>query len=85
MDEERLVIAWMARVAAAPLPGAHIADAATIVWQAQLRRRAEDRRRALRPIEVMERIQLGAVTVTVAAVLAWSLPMLISLFRLARI
>jgi len=85
MDDERMVGAWMACVAAAPLPAAHIPDAETILWQARLRQRAEDRRRAQRPIEVMERIQLGAVTVTVAAVLAWSLPTLISLFRLARI
>jgi hypothetical protein len=75
----------MARVAAAPLPAAHIPDAETILWQAQLRQRAEDRRRAQRPIEVMERIQLGAVALTAAAVLVWSLPTLIALVRLMRI
>ncbi|HEY7169411.1 MAG TPA: hypothetical protein VH417_01120 [Vicinamibacterales bacterium] len=85
MNEEPMIASWMARVAAAPVPAAQIPDAETILWQARLRQRAEDRRRAQQPIELMERIQLGAVAVTVAAVLVWSLPTLLSLFRLARI
>jgi hypothetical protein len=83
MDEERTIAALMARVASAPLPAHHIPNAETIWWQAQLRRRQEDRRRAQRPIEVMEWIHLGAVAATATAVVVWSLPTLAALFRLA--
>jgi hypothetical protein len=85
MDEERIVAAWMSRMAAAPLPPAHIPDAAAIWWQAQLRQRAEARRRAERPIEVMEWVQLGAAAATAAAALVWALPSLAAVIRLMRI
>jgi hypothetical protein len=83
MDEERIIAALMARVAAAPLPAHDIPDAETIWWQAQLRRRQDDRWRAQRPIELMEWIQLGAVAATATAALVWSLPTLAALFRSA--
>jgi hypothetical protein len=85
MDEERMIAAWLARLAAAPLPAAHLPDAATIWWQAQLRQQAEDRWRAERPIEVMEWVQLGAAAVTAVAALVWALPTLAAFIRLARI
>jgi hypothetical protein len=82
MNEEQMIAAWMARVAAAPLPAAHIPDAAAIWWQARLERERESRRRALWPIELMEWIQLGVAAVTATAVLVWSFPTLAALFRL---
>jgi len=80
-----MIAAWLARLAAAPLPAAHIPDAETIWWQAQLEREREARRRAQRPIELMEWIQLGVAAVTATAVFVGSLPTLAALLRLGRI
>jgi hypothetical protein len=85
MDEERMVAEWLARVASAPVPASHIPDAETIWWQAQLQRRWDDGRRAQRPIEWMEWIQLGAAAATAMATLIWQMPALGALIRLTRI
>jgi hypothetical protein len=85
MDEERMVAEWLARLASAPVPASHIPDAETIWWQAQVRRRQEEGRRAQRPIELMEWIQLGAAAATAMATLIWAMPALGALIRLARI
>jgi len=85
MDDEQPIAAWMARVAAAPLPAAHLPEAKAIWWQAQLERERDARRRAQRPIELMEWILLGVAAVTATAVLVWSLPTLAALLRLGRI
>jgi hypothetical protein len=82
MDEERMVAAWMARVAAAPLPAARIPEAETIWWQAKLERDREARRRAERPIEVMERIQLAAAAAIAVAAFIWALPSLEAAIKL---
>jgi hypothetical protein len=74
MDEEQLIATWMARVAAAPLPAAQIPEAAAIWWQAQLERERDARRRAQRPIELMEWIQLGAAAAAAVAVFVQAIP-----------
>jgi hypothetical protein len=81
MDEEQLIAAWMARVAAAPLPAAHLPDAETIWWQARLEREREARRRAERPIVLMEWIQLGAAAAAAVAVFVRAIPAFTTLIQ----
>jgi hypothetical protein len=83
MDEEQHVAAWMARLAAAPLPAPRIADAETIWWQAMLERERAARQRAERPIEVMERIQLAAAAAIAVAAFIWALPSLEAAIKLS--
>jgi hypothetical protein len=85
MDDEQVVAALMAQIASAPLPAAHLPEADALWWQAQLRRAAEGRRRAERPIEVMEWVQLGAAAAIAVAAFVWALPSLEAVIRLVRI
>jgi hypothetical protein len=82
MDDDRLIVEWLAELSSASLPAAHLADAQTIWWRAHLQRRRTDHRRAQWPVDLMEWIQLVAAVATSVATVLWAIPSLTLLARL---
>jgi len=70
------VVTWMRRLADTTGERRELPPAATIWWKAQLARRWESERRASRPIEQMQRVELGLGLASVAALVAWVWPAL---------
>ena len=66
----------MTRLAAAPTPDRSVAGHGAIWWKAQLLRRWDEQREAVRPLAVMEPIQLVAGLTAAALVFLWGLPSL---------
>ena len=78
VGEERAIAAFMVRLATTPAPDSvMLADHNAIWWKAQLLRRWDEQRRAVRPLAVMEPIQLLA-GLAAAALVLWELPSLTS-------
>jgi hypothetical protein len=76
-DEERAIASFMTRLAAAPTPETSVAAGpGTIWWKAQLLRRWDEQRQAVRPLAVMEPVQLVAGLTAAALVFLWALPSL---------
>ena len=76
-DEEQNVAAFMGRLAALPVPGTGIApNHRAIWWKAQLLRRWDEQRQAVRPVALMEPVQLVAGLTAAALVFLWALPSL---------
>jgi hypothetical protein len=78
-DEERAVAAFMSRVASLriPDPESRIPDAAALWCTAQLIQRWEAERRAQRPLDIMQPIEIAGGLVAAGLLLYWSLPYLI--------
>lgn len=76
-DDEQAIAAFMARLAALPAPETPVLSGqSTIWWKAQLLRRWDEQRQAVRPLAVMEPIQLAAGLAVAALVFLWALPSL---------
>ena len=79
-EDERAVTAFMARLAATPMPVTHhVPDALSLWWKAQLLRRWDAHRRVQAPLDVMEPIEIAAGLAAAAALFVWSLPSLLKL------
>jgi hypothetical protein len=78
-DEERAVAAFMSRVAnlRIPSPGSRIPDPAALWCKAQLIQRWEAERRAQRPLDIMQPIEIAGGLVAAGLLLYWSLPYLL--------
>jgi len=78
-DEERAVAAFMTRVAELriPDPGFRIPDPAELWCKATLLRRWEAERRAQRPLDIMQPIEIAGGLVAAGLLLYWSLPYLL--------
>jgi hypothetical protein len=70
-DDQELAAAWMAEFARVPLEAPPPGDPAFVWWKAQLMRRWDAERRALRPIEVAEQIQVAVGAAGALLLLAW--------------
>jgi hypothetical protein len=79
LEDERVVAAFMSRVAALPCAWTG-SDPQYLWWRATLERRREAERRARRPLEIMELVQIAGAAAAVAFMLAWSLPAVVRLF-----
>jgi hypothetical protein len=78
-DEERAVAAFMSRVAnlRIPEPASRIADPAALWNKAKLIQRWDAERRALRPLDIMQPIEIAGGLVAAGLLLYWSLPYLL--------
>jgi hypothetical protein len=78
-DEERAVAAFMSRVAnlRIPSPGSRIPDPVALWCKAQLIQRWEAERRAQRPLDIMQPIEIAGGLVAAGLLLYWSLPYLL--------
>jgi len=77
LEEERAIVAFMARLATMPAPDTSMLSGHNhIWWKAQLLRRWDEQRRAARPLAAMEPVQLVAGLTAAALVLLWALPSL---------
>ena len=74
-EDERVLAAFMARVAALPVPGG-VQDSALVWWKAQLLKKWEAERRARLPIDVMHPIEIAGGLVAAGLLLYWSVPYL---------
>ena len=76
-EDDRLVEAFMVRLAAAP-GGEHSQLAPDVLWwKAQLLRRWELEKRVHAPLDVIEPVQIAAGLAAAALVAAWALPSLV--------
>lgn len=73
-DDEAIVEAAMKELANNPVEGRPLPDPSFIWWKAQLLRRFDAERRATEPIEIGERVHIGAAVLGAAALAAgaWS-------------
>jgi hypothetical protein len=79
-DEEQAIAAFMARLAAAPLPAPQQPADAPVLWlKGQLLRRWEAQRRVQAPLDVMEPLEIAVSLAAAVALLVWSLPSLMRL------
>jgi hypothetical protein len=76
-EEERAVAAFMTRLAATPVGNVSIPSADVLWWKARLLARWDAERKAQKPLDVMEPVQIVAGLATAALLLAWSLPSLV--------
>jgi hypothetical protein len=78
-DDERAVAAFMSRVANLRTPdaGSRIPNAAALWTKAKLIQRWEAERRAQRPLDIMQPIQIAGGVVAAGLLLYWSLPYLL--------
>lgn len=72
-EDEREARAFMARVARLP-HAAVLRDAGALWWKSQLLRRWDAQRRAQRPLDVMERVEILTGLTAAATLLAWVMP-----------
>ena len=72
-DDDRAVAGFMARVASLPTTDA-TGNPMALWWKAQLIRRWDAERRAQLPLDVMDRIEIGAGLAAVAGLLVWAIP-----------
>lgn len=78
-DEERRIAEFMASLASATITAAPAPPAASSVWvKAQLLSRWDAERKATRPLDVIEPLQIGLGLVAAAVLLMWSAPALMS-------
>lgn len=75
-DDMATVSGWMKQMGAATLDGPPAVDPSILWWKAQLLRRWDAERRAAKPIEVGERVQVGIGVVGGIAALVWLWPAL---------
>ncbi|HEY3161726.1 MAG TPA: hypothetical protein VGJ78_22325 [Vicinamibacterales bacterium] len=77
-DEERAVAAFMSRVAnlGIPDPGSRIPDPAQLWCKARLLRQWEAERRAYRPLDIMQPIEIAGGLIAAGLLLYWSIPYL---------
>jgi len=73
-DDERMVAAFMARVAALPAANVTLPDPMPLWWKGQLVRRWEAERQAQQPLDVMERVEIAAGLAAAAGLLLWVTP-----------
>jgi hypothetical protein len=78
-EEERAVAAFMSRVSNLRIPNAESRiPAATTLWsKAKLIQRWEAERRAQRPLDIMQPIEIAGGLVAAGLLLYWSLPYLL--------
>jgi hypothetical protein len=75
--EEKAVAAFMSRVGALRIPSeSRIPDASALWYKARLLRQWEAERRAQRPLDIMQRIEIAGGLVAAGLLLYWSLPYL---------
>lgn len=76
-DEERAVAAFMTRLAATPIDQAQLPGADVLWLKARLLAQWDAQRKAQKPLDVMEPVQIAAGLVAAGLLLAWSLPSLV--------
>ena len=78
-DEERAIAAFMSRLASLqiPDPGSRMADPAALWSKVQLIQRWDAERRAQRPLDIMQPIEIAGGLVAAGLLLYWSLPYLL--------
>ena len=75
--EEKAIAAFMSRVGHLRMPSeSRIPDAAGLWYKARLLRQWEAERRAQRPLDIMQRIEIAGGLVAAGLLLYWSLPYL---------
>ena len=75
--EEKAVAAFMSRVGDLRMPSeSRMSDAASLWYRAKLLRQWEAERRARRPLDIMQRIEIAGGMVAAGLLLYWSLPYL---------
>ncbi len=80
-DDERNVAEYMATLAAATIAAAPMPASADVLWlKAQLLKRWEAERKAQRPLDAMEPVQIGLGLVAAVVLMAWSVPALVRSF-----
>jgi hypothetical protein len=72
-EDDRLLEAFMSRVAALPAP-AVVRGPTALWWKAQLVKRWDAERQAQAPLDVMERVEIVAGLAAAAALLVWVAP-----------
>jgi hypothetical protein len=84
-DEERHVADFMSALATATAASVPPLQGADAVWvRAHLLSRWEAERRAQRPLDAMERVQIGLGLVAAVVLFVWSTPLLMSSFDFMR-
>jgi len=78
-EEDRAVAAFMSRVSnlRIPNPDSRIRDVSQLWCKAQLIQRWEAERRAQRPLDIMQPIEIAGGLVATGLLLYWSLPYLL--------
>jgi hypothetical protein len=71
LDDHDDVTAWMEEFGRTPLEAPPLIDPSLLWWKAQLMRRWDAERRAMRAIEVGEQIQVGIGVASALVLLAW--------------
>ena len=69
--DEAAVREWMQRLAALPVERRELPDPTEVWLKAEMLRRWDEQRKAMAPIEVGDRIQVGVELVCAIALLAW--------------
>jgi hypothetical protein len=78
-DEERRVAEYMSSLASSTIAAAPAPQAASAIWvKAQLLSRWDAERKAMRPLDAIEPVQIGLGLVAAAVLLMWSAPALMS-------
>jgi hypothetical protein len=77
-DDEQAVAAFMSRVAALPTPQPS-SEPMRLWWKAQLLQRWDAERRALAPLDIMERVEIIAGLAAAVVLLAWAAPTVVRL------
>ena len=72
-DDEQAVAAFMGRLAALPSMAA-LREPSHVWWKGQLVRRWDAERRAQKPLDVVERVEIIAGVAAAAGLLLWVLP-----------
>ena len=80
-EDEKAVAGFMSRVASlrVPTPESQTADPAQLWSKAQLLKRWDAERRAQRPLDIMQPIEIAGGLVAAGLLLYWSLPYLLVL------
>jgi hypothetical protein len=77
-DDERAVGEFMSRLVALPTPET-LSDPRLLWWKAQLLQRWDAERRALAPLDVMERVEIVAGLAAAVVLLVWAAPTVVRL------
>ena len=75
-QDDRAIADFMARVSALPAPGG-VQDSSHLWWKAQLLMKWDAERRAQRPLDIMQPIEIAGGLVAAGLLLYWSIPYLL--------
>jgi hypothetical protein len=72
-SDDRAIAAFMTGLAASPVPGS-VQDPSRVWWKAQLLKQWDAERRAQRPVELMQPVEIAGALTAAVLLLYWSLP-----------